>query len=67
MNLVEQECAAAVTTAEEEVKRCKQNLQWAETALVKAKRQAACKHENVDGSVFGDTCRDCGYYLNNGG
>jgi hypothetical protein len=28
--------------------------------------QEACKHLYVDASIFGDTCNDCGLYLNNG-
>jgi hypothetical protein len=32
------------------------------------RKQAACAHKNVDkpGSVFGETCTNCGLYLNNG-
>lgn len=32
------------------------------------RKQAACVHAHVDkpGSVFGETCTDCGLYLNNG-
>jgi len=58
--------AEVVTRAEKRVSDAEDALRSAKDALIRAKSRAACPHARTDNFIFGDTCLDCGLYMNNG-
>lgn len=57
-----------VQKAQDEVRRAEANLTTARIELGRAVKQSKCKHMRVDnpGCIWGETCLDCGLYLDNG-
>lgn len=66
--IVAAQAAKAVVQAKIRLVEARIDVTIAKAKWVKAKKQAACKHPNsrIDSSVFGDTCKACGLFFNNG-